>query len=162
LSGPYLGSTGVWGRQPHGSQRYRHMRHKRVLHQGNHLTREKGCYRFLYRATREHDRSIRRGAQAPAAKLRCGSAQAASKSRTSTKQISEQSRGKLVSSDTPPRAPDATIKSPEQVNDFLSAHAFIYGHFHPLRHQLAASAYRALRTEAFNVWQQDTCVRNAA
>jgi putative transposase len=39
---------------------------------------------------------------------------------------------------------------------------FIYGHSHPLRHRLAASAYRALRTEAFNVWQQDTCVRNAA
>jgi putative transposase len=54
------------------------------------------------------------------------------------------------------------FKSPEQANDFLSAHAFIYGHFHPRRHLLAASAYRALRTEAFNVWQQDTCVRNAA
>ena len=54
------------------------------------------------------------------------------------------------------------FKSPEQANDFLSAHAFIYGHFHPRRHLLAASAYRALRTEAFSVWQQDTCVRNAA
>ena len=53
------------------------------------------------------------------------------------------------------------FKSPEQANDFLSAHAFIYGHFHPRRHLLAASAYRAIRTEAFNVWQQDTCVRNA-
>ena len=41
------------------------------------------------------------------------------------------------------------FKSPEQANDFLSAHAFIYGHFHLLRHLLAASAYRALRTEAF-------------
>jgi putative transposase len=54
------------------------------------------------------------------------------------------------------------FKSPEQANDFLSAHAFIYGHFHPRRHLLAASTYRALRTEAFNVWKQDTCVRNAA
>jgi putative transposase len=54
------------------------------------------------------------------------------------------------------------FKSPDQANDFLSAHAFIYGHFHPRRHLLAASAYRALRTEAFSVWQQDTCVRNAA
>jgi putative transposase len=54
------------------------------------------------------------------------------------------------------------FKSPEQANDFLSAHAFIYGHFHPRRHLLAASAYPALRTEAFSVWQQDTCVRNAA
>ena len=33
-----------------------------------------------------------------------------SNGRTSTKQISEQSRGKLASSDTPPRAPDATIQ----------------------------------------------------
>ena len=54
------------------------------------------------------------------------------------------------------------FKSPDQANDFLSAHAFIYGHFHPRRHLLVASAYRALRSEAFNVWQQDTCVRNAA
>ena len=54
------------------------------------------------------------------------------------------------------------FKSPDQANDFLSAHAFIYGHFHPRRHLLAASTYRALRTEAFNVWQRDTCVRNAA
>jgi putative transposase len=54
------------------------------------------------------------------------------------------------------------FKSPEEANDFLYAHAFIYGHFHPRRHVLAASAYRALRTEAFNVWQQDTCVCNAA
>ena len=53
------------------------------------------------------------------------------------------------------------FKSPGQANDFLSAHAFIYGHFHPRRHLLAASVYRAIRTEAFNVWQQDTCVRNA-
>jgi putative transposase len=54
------------------------------------------------------------------------------------------------------------FKSLGQANDFLSAHAFIYGHFHPRRHLLAASAYRTLRTEAFKVWQQDTCVRNAA
>jgi putative transposase len=54
------------------------------------------------------------------------------------------------------------FKSPEQADAFLSAYAFIYSHFRPRRHLLAASAYRALRTEAFNVWQQDTCVRNAA
>jgi putative transposase len=48
------------------------------------------------------------------------------------------------------------VKSPEQANNFLSAHAFIYGHFHPRRHLLVASAYRALRTEAFGVWKQDT------
>jgi hypothetical protein len=53
-------------------------------------------------ASRDRDRS--------AAKLLRGSALAASKSRTSTKQISEQSRRNLESSDTPPRAPDATIQ----------------------------------------------------
>ena len=88
--------------------------------------------------------------------------QAASKCRTSTKPIPEQSRRELTSSDTPSRAPDATIQIARAGQDFLSAHAFIYGHFHPRRHLLAASAYRAIRTEAFNIWQQETCVRNAA
>jgi putative transposase len=54
------------------------------------------------------------------------------------------------------------FKSPSQAQDFLSAHSFIYGHFHPRRHRLAATTYRAIRTQAFNVWHQDTCVRNAA
>ena len=54
------------------------------------------------------------------------------------------------------------FKSPGQANDFLSAHAFIYGHFHPRRHRLAATTYRATRAQAFSVWRQDTCVRNAA
>ena len=53
------------------------------------------------------------------------------------------------------------FKSPGQAQDFLSAHSFIYGHFHPRRHRLAATTYRAIRTQAFNVWHQDTCVRNA-
>jgi putative transposase len=53
------------------------------------------------------------------------------------------------------------FKSPEQAQDFLSAHSFIYGHFHPRRHSLTATTYRAIRTQAFNVWHQDTCLRNA-
>jgi putative transposase len=43
------------------------------------------------------------------------------------------------------------FKSPEQAQDFLSAHALIYGHFHPRRHRLAANVYRAIRSEAFKV-----------
>ena len=34
------------------------------------------------------------------------------------------------------------FKSPGQPQDFLSAHSFIFGHFHPRRHRLAATAYR--------------------
>jgi putative transposase len=44
------------------------------------------------------------------------------------------------------------FKSPSQAQDFLSAHAFIYGHFHPPRHRLTAADYRTLRTKAFKVW----------
>jgi putative transposase len=36
------------------------------------------------------------------------------------------------------------FKSAEQAQDFLSAHSFIYGHFHPRRHLLAANAYHAI------------------
>ena len=54
------------------------------------------------------------------------------------------------------------FKSPEQAQDFLSAHSFIYGHFHPCRHLLAANAYRAVRFEAFKIWQSETCAQNAA
>jgi putative transposase len=53
------------------------------------------------------------------------------------------------------------FKSPEQAQDFLSAHAFIRGHFHPRRHLLAADAYRVLRSVAFEVWHHETCVRHA-
>jgi len=41
------------------------------------------------------------------------------------------------------------FKSPEQIQVFLSAHAFIHGHFRPRRHLLAADAYRVIRSEAF-------------
>ena len=54
------------------------------------------------------------------------------------------------------------FKSPEQVQDFLFAHAFIHGHFHPRRHLLTASTYRATRTEAFNVWHQEACAQGVA
>src|ERR1700704_6178535 len=35
------------------------------------------------------------------------------------------------------------FKSPGQAQDFLSAHSFIYGHFHPRRHRLGAHAHRS-------------------
>jgi putative transposase len=49
------------------------------------------------------------------------------------------------------------FKSCEQAQNFLSAHAFIHGHFHPRRHLMAAITYRAIRSEAFSVWRQETC-----
>jgi putative transposase len=48
------------------------------------------------------------------------------------------------------------FKSTEQAQDFLSAHAFIHGHFHPRRHKMAAAVYRTIRSNAFDVWRQDT------
>jgi putative transposase len=54
------------------------------------------------------------------------------------------------------------FKSPEQAQDFLFAHAFSHGHFHPRRHLLTAGSYRAIRTEAFNVWRQETCAQRVA
>ena len=54
------------------------------------------------------------------------------------------------------------FKSPEQAHDFLSAHAFIHGHFHPRRHLMPAAVYRAIRSTAFNVWQQETGARHPA
>ena len=54
------------------------------------------------------------------------------------------------------------FKSLDQAQTFLSAHAFIHGHFHPRRHLLAANAYRAIRDAAFDVWHQETCAQHAA
>jgi putative transposase len=54
------------------------------------------------------------------------------------------------------------FKSSRQAQNFLSAHAFIYGHFRPRRHQLAAPDYRKIRSHAFNVWHQETITQNAA
>jgi putative transposase len=54
------------------------------------------------------------------------------------------------------------FKSSRQAQDFLSAHSFLYGHFHPRRHRLAADVYREIRSVAFNVWHQETCTQKAA
>jgi putative transposase len=54
------------------------------------------------------------------------------------------------------------FKSLDQAQDFLSAHAFIHGHFHPRRHLITADAYRTIRSRAFDVWRQETCVQYAA
>jgi putative transposase len=54
------------------------------------------------------------------------------------------------------------FKSPEQAQRFLSAHAFIHGHFRPRRHLMAAAQYRRARAKAFRIWRQETCVRIAA
>jgi putative transposase len=51
------------------------------------------------------------------------------------------------------------FKSRRQPQAFLSAHAFIHGHFHPRRHLMSTSAYRAIRSQAFDAWRQETCVR---
>ena len=51
------------------------------------------------------------------------------------------------------------FKSSRQAQDFLSAQAFIYGHFHPRRHQLAAHTYRAIRSDAFKIWHHETCLQ---
>jgi hypothetical protein len=54
------------------------------------------------------------------------------------------------------------FKSSRHAQDFLSAHSFIYGHFRPRRHLLPAPAYREIRSHAFDVWGQETCIRKAA
>jgi putative transposase len=50
------------------------------------------------------------------------------------------------------------FKSSQHAQGFLFAHSFIYGHFRPRRHRLAA----AIRSQAFHNWQQDTCAQPAA
>ena len=54
------------------------------------------------------------------------------------------------------------FKSPKKAQHFLSAHAFIHGHFHPRRHLLTASSYRAIRSDAFNVWHQEISAQRVA
>lgn len=53
------------------------------------------------------------------------------------------------------------FKSRDQAQDFLSAHALIYGHFRPRRHRLTAARYRRARTKAFRTWRQETSVQQA-
>ena len=54
------------------------------------------------------------------------------------------------------------FKSSRQAQDFLSAHSFIYGHFHPRRHLVAASHYREIMAKAFRDWQQVSCAPKSA
>jgi putative transposase len=51
------------------------------------------------------------------------------------------------------------FKSRDQAQDFLSAHAIIYGHFRPRRHRLSAVGYRGAQTKAFRTWRQETSVQ---
>jgi putative transposase len=53
------------------------------------------------------------------------------------------------------------FKSTDQAQNFLSAHAIIYGHFQPRRHRLSADRYRRAQTKAFRTWQQETSVQQA-
>jgi putative transposase len=54
------------------------------------------------------------------------------------------------------------FKSSDQAQRFLSAHAFIYGHFHPRRHRMSATSYRAARVTAFETWREETCAQLVA
>jgi putative transposase len=54
------------------------------------------------------------------------------------------------------------FKSSRQAQGFLSAHAFIHSHFHPRRHRMKASEYRLARARAFEIWTQETYVKEAA
>ncbi len=54
------------------------------------------------------------------------------------------------------------FKSAGQAQRFLSAHGPLYQHFRPRRHRMTAAEYRAARAQAFVVWQEETCVPQAA
>ncbi len=54
------------------------------------------------------------------------------------------------------------FKSAPQAQQFLSAHAFIYGHFRPRRHRTIARNYRAARALAFKIWIEETYAQSAA
>ena len=54
------------------------------------------------------------------------------------------------------------FKSVQQAQRFLSAHAFIYGHFRPRRHRTIAENHRVARAAAFRVWNEETCAQTAA
>ncbi len=55
-----------------------------------------------------------------------------------------------------------SFKSPGQAQQFLSAHAMIYGHFRPRRHLMAADQYRREPAIAFGIWRRETCAQMAA
>jgi putative transposase len=52
------------------------------------------------------------------------------------------------------------FKSLRQALRFLEAHTFASEHFRPRRHRMTASDYRAVRTNAFKVWIQETCAQS--
>jgi putative transposase len=52
------------------------------------------------------------------------------------------------------------FRSPAHAQDFLSAHAFTHGHFHPRQHLMASSSYRAIRTEVFTIKEEKTCAQH--
>jgi putative transposase len=54
------------------------------------------------------------------------------------------------------------IGTARQAQDFLWAHAIIYGHFRPQRHRLSAGRYRRALVTALRVWRQETCAQQAA
>ena len=54
------------------------------------------------------------------------------------------------------------FKSARQAQRFLSAHAFIHGHFHPRHHRTTAATYRSARAIAFRVWQEETYAQSAS
>ena len=54
------------------------------------------------------------------------------------------------------------FKSTRHAQRFLSAHAFIYGHFRPRRHRMTAKNFHRARARAFKVWNEETCVQMAA
>jgi len=54
------------------------------------------------------------------------------------------------------------FKSRKQAQNFISSHAIIHGHFHPRRHLMTSNSYGAIRTEAFNIWQWETCAQQVA
>jgi putative transposase len=54
------------------------------------------------------------------------------------------------------------FKSPEQAQQFLSAHAMIDGHFRARRHLITADQYRRVCNKAFRSWRQETCAQLGA
>ena len=54
------------------------------------------------------------------------------------------------------------FKSMRHAQRFLSAQAFIYGHFRPRRHRMTAKNYYRARARAFKVWTEETCAKTAA
>ena len=62
----------------------------------------------------------------------------------------------------PTRRRERQMQRFKQGWDFLFAHALIHGHFHPRRHLLTATAYRAIRADAINIWRHETSAQRVA